>query len=66
MHHTILSRFKSLWKEILLFLVVILLTLYITYVPFTVAEDSDSTAEEIKKHVSGGVITIFRNELWSI
>jgi hypothetical protein len=65
MHHTILSRFKSLWKEILLFLVVILLTLYITYVPFTVAEDSDSTAEEIKKHVSGGVITIFRNELWS-
>src|SRR3990172_3485178 len=56
--------FKLLWKKILLFLLS-LLSLSIISVSTSRASDLEESLEKLKNHVSGGVIILFRNELWS-
>lgn len=55
---------NPLWKQILLFLLT-LLSLSIISVSSSRASDLEESVEKLKKHVSGGVIILFRNELWS-
>jgi hypothetical protein len=56
--------FKLLWGKIILFLIT-LLSLSIISVSTSRASDLKESLEKLKKHVSGGVIILFRNELWS-
>ena len=56
--------FKLLWKKILLSLLS-LLSLSIISVSTSRASDLGESVEKLKNHVSGGVIILFRNELWS-
>ena len=56
--------FKLLWKKILLSLLS-LLSLSVISVSTSRASDLGESVEKLKNHVSGGVIILFRNELWS-
>jgi len=55
---------KLLWKKNLLFLIS-LLSLSIISVSASRASDLEESVESLKKYISGGVIILFRNELWS-
>jgi len=64
MPETALSSYKPWGKEIFPFLLTLLILCTVSSFPAR-ASDLDGVAEKIKEHVSGGVIILLRNELWS-
>ncbi|MBI2485969.1 MAG: alginate export family protein [Deltaproteobacteria bacterium] len=56
---------KLLWKEILLFLMILLSLCIISAPLISRASDLEESVEKFKNHVSGGVNIRLRNELWN-